>query len=198
MHNPVYGLTGGIASGKSTILAILQNLGVETLDTDQLARDVIENGTPGRCELEVVIGSHFFKKGVLNRPKLRAEIYTNPKLKAVVENVIHPHVNNQVTIWLSQPSQSLYRLLCSPLLIETNQHQILDGVIVVDVPESTQESRAVERDTDYSGQLKQIIQAQLSRKERLRHADFIIDNSRDIDSLNAQIYKLHEKLSNDR
>lgn len=198
MKKPVYGLTGGIASGKSTALIAFQTLGIETLDTDHLARDVIETGSPGRFELENVIGSQFFELGVLNRPKLRAEMHENPSLKAAVESVIHPHVRTQVTNWLGQLSHSPYRVLCSPLLINTNQHRALDGVIVVDVPEATQETRGATRDEDSIDRLRKIIDGQLSRQEQLSHADFIINNSTDIYSLQIQIFKLHEHLINDR
>ena len=198
MKKPVYGLTGGIASGKSTALTKFKNLGVETLDTDELARAVIANGSLGKQELERIIGSQFFESGVLNRSRLRDEMYKNPDLKEAVERVIHPRVHAKVIGWFGQSSQSPYRVMCSPLLLETDQHKTLDGVIVVDVLETTQETRGAARDVESVEQVRQIIQAQLSRKERLSHADFIIDNSKDLESLYEQIFELHEQLINGR
>ena len=198
MKQPVYGLTGGIASGKSTTLTTFQNLGIETLDTDELARVVIATGSPGRQELEKIIGSQFFESGVLNRSRLKEEIYNNPYLKETVERVIHPRIQSKVSHWLGQSSHSPYRIICSPLLLETDQHKTLDGVIVVDVPETTQETRGAARDLESVVQVRKIIQAQLSRKERLSHADFIIDNSEDLESLYVRIFELHEQLINGR
>ena len=122
MRTPVYGLTGGIASGKSTVLAQFAALGIETLDTDQLARDVIAQGTSGALQLETAIGSEYFQDGCLDRARLRSDMYQSAHLKKTVEGIIHPLVRNAVNQWLDQQPGSPYRILCSPLLIETNQH----------------------------------------------------------------------------
>ena len=138
LRTPVYGLTGGIATGKSTVLEQFIAFGIDTLDTDQLARDVIAQGTLGASQLETAIGSEYFRDGRLDRALLRSDIYESAALKKKVEAIIHPLVRNAVNQWLNQQSRSPYRIVCSPLLIETNQHEILDGVIVVDAPESDQ------------------------------------------------------------
>ena len=198
MRTPVYGLTGGIASGKSTVLEQFAALGIDTLDTDQLARDVIAQGTPGAQELEAAIGSEFFPRGRLDRVLLRSRIYESPALKQTVESIIHPLVRNAVNQWLNQESQSPYRILCSPLLIETKQHETLDGVIVVDVSEGNQLLRGTARDTQSKDTIQRIIDAQLPRDTRLDHATFVIDNSGDLESVTLQIQTLHEKLSHAR
>jgi dephospho-CoA kinase len=198
LRTPVYGLTGGIASGKSTVLEQFAALGIDTLDTDQLARDVIAQGTPGAQELEAAIGSEFFPRERLDRVLLRSRIYESPALKQTVESIIHPLVRNAVNQWLNQESQSPYRILCSPLLIETKQHETLDGVIVVDVSEGNQLLRGTARDTQSKDTIQRIIDAQLPRDTRLDHATFVIDNSGDLESVTLQIQTLHEKLSHDR
>ena len=198
MRTPVYGLTGGIASGKSTVLAQFAALGIDTLDTDQLARDVIAQGTPGAYELEAAIGSEYFPDGRLDRVLLRSKIYASPELKQTVESIIHPLVHHAVNRWLNEDSASPYRILCSPLLIETKQHESLDGVIVVDVSERDQLLRGTARDTQSRDTIQHIIDAQLPRDTRLSHATFVIDNSGDLESLTLQIQTLHEKLSHDR
>ena len=197
MRTPVYGLTGGIASGKSTILEQLAALDIDILDTDQLARDVIAPGTPGAQELEAAIGSQYFPGGHLDRVLLRSRIYESPALKQTVESIIHPLVRIAVNQWLNQESQSPYRILCSPLLIETKQHESLDGIIVVDVPESDQLLRGAARDTLSKETIQHIIDVQLPRDARLGNATFVIDNSGDLESLTQQIQTLHEKLSHD-
>ncbi|MEC8694993.1 MAG: dephospho-CoA kinase [Pseudomonadota bacterium] len=197
MKTPVYGLTGGIASGKSTVLEQFAALGIETLDTDQLARDVIAQGTSGALQLETAIGSEYFQDGCLDRARLRSDMYQSAGLKKTVEAIIHPLVRNAVNQWLDQQAGSPYRILCSPLLIETNQHAILDGIIVIDAPESGQLKRGTERDAKSKNTIQHIIDAQIPRQARLSHATFLIDNSGDLDSLAQQIQMLHEKLSHD-
>ena len=198
MRTPVYGLTGGIASGKSTVLAQFAALGIDTLDTDQLARDAIAQGTPGAQELAAEIGSEYFPDGHLDRVLLRSRIYESPELKRTVESIIHPLVRHAVNRWLNEESVSPYRILCSPLLIETKQHDSLDGVIVVDVSEGDQRLRGTTRDTQSRETIQHIIEAQLPRDTRLSHATFVVDNSGDLKSLTQQIQTLHEKLSHAR
>ena len=197
MKTPVYGLTGGIASGKSTVLEQFAALGIETLDTDQLARDVIAQGTSGALQLETAIGSEYFQDGCLDRARLRSDIYQSAHLKKTVEAIIHPLVRNAVDQWLNQQSRSPYRILCSPLLIETNQHVMLDGVIVIDAPESEQLKRGTERDAKSKETIQNIIDAQISRHARLGHASFVINNSGGLDSLTQQVQTLHRKLNYD-
>ena len=189
--------TGGIATGKSTVLEQFAAFGIDTLDTDQLARDVIAQGTLGASQLETAIGSDYFRDGRLDRALLRSDMYESPTLKKTVEAIIHPLVSDAVNQWLNQQSRTPYRIVCSPLLIETNQHEMLDGVIVVDAPESEQLKRGAERDSKSRDTIQYILDAQISRQARLSHATFVIDNSGGIDSLTQQIQTLHEKLSRD-
>jgi dephospho-CoA kinase len=197
LRTPVYGLTGGIASGKSTVLELFTQLGVETRDTDQLARQVINPGSLGVQALEQAIGSKYFMDGALNRGLLRQEMYRAPSLKKKVESVVHPLVRAAVTAWISSDTNSLYRILCSPLLIETQQHKTLDGIIVVDAPEICQVIRAAQRDKNSTTRVQQIIDAQLPRLTRLEHASYVIDNSNDLTSLTNQVNELHETLKHD-
>ncbi|MEE2820324.1 MAG: dephospho-CoA kinase [Pseudomonadota bacterium] len=197
MRAPVYGLTGGIATGKTTVLEQFAAFGIDTLDTDQLARDVIAQGTLGASQLETAIGSEYFRDGRLNRALLRSDMYESATLKKMVETIIHPLVRNAVNQWLNQQSRSPYRIVCSPLLIETNQHEMLDGVIVVDAPEIEQLRRGTERDAESKDTIQCILDAQISRQARLKHATFVIDNSGGLDTLTQQIQTLHEKLSHD-
>ena len=196
LKTPVYGLTGGIACGKSTVLEQFAALGIETLDTDQLARDVIAQGTSGALQLETAIGSEYFQDGCLDRARLRSDMYQSAHLKKTVEAVIHPLVRNAVNNGSINGRVAISNFV-SPLLIETNQHQILDGVIVIDAPESEQLKRGTERDAKSKETIQNIIDAQISRQARLSHASFVIDNSGGLDSLTQQIQTLHEKLSHD-
>lgn len=197
LTTPVYGLTGGIASGKSTVLEIFTRLGIETRDTDQLARQVVDPGSPGAQVLEQTISSKYFMDGALNRRLLRQEMYQSPYLKQKVESVVHPLVRAAVTAWIASETDSPYRILCSPLLIETQQHETLDGVIVVDAPETYQLTRGAQRDNDSTARVQQIIDTQLLSLARLEHATYVIDNSNDLTSLTNQVNALHEVLKDD-
>ena len=194
---PKYGLTGGIASGKTVALQIFKEYGVDTIDTDELARLVIDRGTEGARNLEEAIGEHYFFDGTLKRQRLRDDMYQSPALKKTVESIIHPLVRDALDQWMTKDSKSHYQILCSPLLIETKQHEILDGVIVVDAPESVQLTRSVRRDSCSEATIQKIIASQLPRHTRLKYATFVIDNSGDLRSLAQQIHILHEKLSHD-
>jgi dephospho-CoA kinase len=111
--------------------------------------------------------------------------------------VVHPLVRAAVTAWIASDTNSPYRILCSPLLIETEQHQTLDGVIVVDAPETCQLTRGAQRDNDSTARVQQIIDSQLPRLTRLEHATYVIDNSNDLTSLTNQVNALHETLTHD-
>jgi dephospho-CoA kinase len=192
-----YGLTGGIASGKSTALRVFQDLGVEILDTDQLARDVIAPGTEGALALEDAIGASYFVDGALDRKALRAALYTDSDLKQTVEAIVHPRVAAAVTEWRQTDSDAPYRLLCSPLLLETSSQTAVDAVIILDVPTDLQVVRATTRDDQSVEQVEAIIAAQINRADRLAHADFILDNTGTEADLATRIHNLHRTLLND-
>ena len=194
---PIYGLTGGIASGKTIALQIFNEYGVETIDTDELARLVINPGTEGARNLAEAIGDQYFFGGALDRQRLREDMYQSPALKQMVESVIHPLVRDALDQWIRGGSKSPYQILCSPLLIETKQHETLDGVIVIDTPEPIQIARGVRRDSCSEDTLQKIIASQLPRHARLENATFVVDNSGDLKSLAQQIHTLHENLSHD-
>lgn len=192
-----YGLTGGIASGKSTALRIFQDLGAEIVDTDQLARNVIAPGTEGALALEEAIGASYFTDGALDRKALRDALYTDPDLKQTVESIIHPRVASAVSDWRTTESDAPYRILCSPLLLETSKPASVDAVIVLDVPTEVQVMRAAQRDDQSVEHIQAIIAAQMDRTARLAQADFILDNTGSESELNARIHALHRTLLND-
>lgn len=197
MTLPTFGLTGGIASGKSQALAYFAELGIPTCDTDQCAREVIAPGTPGEHALRAALGPEFFTTDGLDRGRLRNALFADPRLRQVVESIIHPRVRDAVSAWQNMPKQAPYQILCSPLLLETKP-PALRGVIVVDVPESQQKSRGAQRDGTTPEAIEQIMAAQSDRATRLAKADFILDNSGSKDALRAQVQALHHKLKDSR
>lgn len=193
----IYGLTGGIGSGKSTAMQCFQDAGAEVLDTDQLARDVIAPGTEGARALEEAIGGAYFVDGALNRSQLRTDLYQDPALKERVESVIHARVADVVHAWRNEPCEAPYRILCSPLLLERRDVHPVDAVIIVDLPESLQIERAMQRDGASEAQIRAIVAAQMDRSSRLEQADFILNNATTREALASQVDALHRTFTHE-
>jgi dephospho-CoA kinase len=192
----IAGLTGGIGSGKSTVARLFGELGVHWVDADDVAREVVEPGTPA---LER-ISEHFGKKiltseGALDRAQLRGIVFEKPEERVWLESLLHPIIREELIRQLSPEDYQLpYVLLASPLLLETDQHELVDRIIVIDVPEETQIERTMARDTNSREQVERIIAAQMSREDRLARADEVIDNDRPLDEVTRQVRELHERL----
>jgi dephospho-CoA kinase len=188
----IIGLTGGIGSGKSEVSRRFEKVGITLVDADVVARDVV---LPGKPALES-IRSHFgtdilLPDGSLNRAKLREIIFTDPAEKEWLEQLLHPVINQQIREQLAL-SASAYAMLSSPLLLETQQHLLVDRILVVDTSEMLQIERASKRDANQEEQIKAIMATQLSRAERCSRATDIIQNHGDITELDEQITKLHD------
>ena len=185
------GITGGIGSGKTTVTNILKELGVEIIDADEIAREVVRPGTPALVQITQRYGPDILlADGGLNRTKLRTLVFAAPEEKAWLEALLHPLILQLCKERLEQ-THSAYAVLSSPLLIESGQHRVVDRVLVVDIPEALQLSRTANRDNSSPEQIQQIIESQLSRQERLSYADNILDNSLDEQQLRLAIEKLH-------
>lgn len=187
------GITGGIGSGKTTVTTILQKLGVEVVDADLVAREVVKPGTQGLAEISHRYGAAvLLANGELNRPALRDMVFTKPGEKQWLEALLHPMIIGRCQELLKHV-HSAYGILSSPLLIESGQYKLVSRVMVVDVPEQVQLSRTTARDRSTPQKIQQIIDSQISREERLRHADDVIDNSRDELHLREAVERLHVK-----
>ena len=192
----IVGLTGGIGSGKSTVTRLFGEHGVHWVDADDVAREVVEPGTPA---LER-ISEHFGKKiltseGALDRAQLRGIVFEKPEERVWLESLLHPIIREELIRQLNPENYQLpYVLLVSPLLLETDQHELVDRIIVIDVPEETQIERTMARDTNSREQVERIIGAQMSREDRLARADEVIDNNRPLDEVTRQVRELHERL----
>lgn len=190
----VIGLTGGIGSGKSTVARQFGSFGVHWVDADDVAREVVEPGTPALA----AIAKHFGKDiltdgGALDRASLRQIVFEQPEQRAWLESLLHPIIREELTRQLHPLDYALpYVLLVSPLLLETDQHQLVERVLVVDVPVDVQIERTMARDTNSREQIERIIAAQMPRDQRLAQADAIIDNSQPSDRVLAEVCALHE------
>ncbi len=190
------GLTGGIASGKSTVASLLAARGAVVIDADQLAREVV---TPGTAGLEAVVSRFgpevLTDSGELDRPKLGGLVFADPQARADLEAIVHPAVRSRAAELVSAAPPGAVVVLMIPLLVETGQAGDFDLVVVVDLPVELQLSRLQERDGLSATAALARIQAQASRAERLAQADFVIDNSTTAAALVPQVDQLWQRLT---
>ncbi|ANQ55183.1 dephospho-CoA kinase [Vibrio parahaemolyticus] len=190
----VIGLTGGIASGKTTVANLFkQQFKIDIVDADIVAREVVEPGTSG---LNAII-QHFGQDithddNTLDRAKLREKIFSNPEEKAWLNALLHPIIREKMIEDLQQVTSD-YALLVVPLLVENNLDSLCDRVLVVDVEPETQISRTVKRDNVSEKQAHAILASQASRQQRLDIADDVVKNNPNDPDLLLQITDLHEK-----
>ncbi|EKK9987624.1 dephospho-CoA kinase [Vibrio vulnificus] len=190
----VIGLTGGIASGKTTVANLFQqHFDIDIVDADIVARQVV---APGSAGLTAII-DHFgvdilTHEGELDRGQLRQRIFAHSEEKQWLNALLHPMIRRKMIEDLAQVS-SPYALLVVPLLVENQLQTLCDRVLVVDVEEKTQLQRTMDRDGVDEQQVRAILKAQASRHERLALADDVIKNESKDQDLLQQITDLHQK-----
>lgn len=186
------GLTGGIGSGKSTACEIFSELGVPIIDADIVARKVVQAGMPALQLIKEKFGEDIITKdGLLDRKKVRDQIFTNEIDRKKLENILHPVIYERI-VHETENINSSYCIISIPLLLETEALEIIDRVLIIDVSEKLQLSRASVRDNASLNDIERIIRTQISRDNRLAAADDIINNEGDIENLRRQIHDLHE------
>lgn len=187
------GLTGGIGSGKSTAAAIFAGHGVPIIDADEIARRLAAPSEPAFREIVQAFGEDVvMADGKLDRERLRRIVFEDAARRHRLEAILHPRVHDEIerqTRCLNAP----YCIIVIPLLIEANQHDLVDRIVVIDVDEDLQRQRVAARGQLPEEQIRQIIAAQLSRSERLRHADDVILNNAALADLRASVDRLHER-----
>lgn len=187
------GLTGGIASGKSTVAKFFGALGVPIIDTDQLARDVVEPGQPPLERLVQRFGTSILTAdGHLDRPALRTIVFSDPKARADLEALTHPAIGAAVEAQ-SAKAGGLYQILVIPLLVEKNLGSQLDRVLAVDCDEQLQIRRVQARDGATVEQARAILNAQVSRATRLKAAHDVLKNDGDLSAARDQVAALHAR-----
>ena len=187
------GLTGGIASGKSTVAGLFAALEVPVIDTDQIAREVVEPGQPPLEKLVERFGAGILTPdGHLDRPKLREIVFSDPKARADLEALTHPAIGSAVQA-RAAVAGGPYQILVIPLLVEKGYQKHLDRVLVVDCPEALQLQRLQARDGTSPVQARAILEAQASRAARLKAADDMIRNESDVAALRQQVQALHRR-----
>ena len=189
----IVGLTGGIGTGKSTVAEAFGQLGIMTVDADRASRAVVEPGMPALKSIAEHFGSEIIQgDGSLDRAALRTIIFSDPTQKNWLESLLHPLIRQWIIEQL-QKATGPYVILESPLLYETDQHQLVDTVLLVDLPVAQQIERASVRDNNQSEQIKRIIAAQMPREEKLSRADWVFDNTQPLETVTARVAALHDE-----
>lgn len=187
------GLTGGIASGKSTVAGFFSALGVPILDSDQIAREVVEPGEPSLERLIERFGSAILTPdGHLDRPALRHIVFSDPKARADLEALTHPAIGAAMEA-RSAEAGGPYQILVIPLLVEKNLAAHVDRVLVVDCDEALQIRRLRDRDGSSAEEARAILAAQAPRAARLKAADDVIGNDAALSAVRAQVAALHAR-----
>ncbi len=187
----VIGVTGGIGSGKSAVTDRFAEHGVTVVDADLAARVIVQPGKPALQSIAEHYGEGLIlDNGELDRAALRTIIFADPEERHWLEALTHPLINEEIQAQIAAASSS-YTILASPLLIETMQHQLVDRILVVDVPVELQIQRTVARDQNSEQQVRAIINSQASREERLAKADDVIVNDRGLSWLDQEVKRLH-------
>ena len=189
----VVGLTGGIGSGKSAAAEIFRACGIEVIDADTLAREVVEPGQPALSDIAAHFGSDILTaEGHLDRAAMRKIVFSNPEHKSWLEKLLHPLIAELLQRRLNA-TKSPYAILESPLLLETEQHKLVDRVLVIDVNPEIQVDRSVRRDGSDEQLIRSIIASQIDRAERIQHADDLVSNEESLEQLRENIEALHSK-----
>jgi dephospho-CoA kinase len=190
------GLTGGIASGKSAVSAVLRELGAVVIDADQLARDVVAKGTPGLAAVVEEFGDGvLMPEGELDRPAVARIVFADDQARKRLEGIVHPLVFQEIERLEGEAPDGAVVVHDLPLLAESGRADTFDAVLVVDAPEEVQVRRMVERRGWTEEEAAARMRAQASREQRRAIATHVIDNSGTLDELRRQVTALYEELA---
>ena len=197
-HALFVGLTGGIGSGKTAVSDQLFQLGAGIVDTDLIAHEITASNGTAIPFIQKQFGAEFIEpSGALDRAKMRKLVFANPDSRKALEAITHPLIQQETIRQAKQLIEQKvpYLVFVVPLLIESGKWlSLLDYLVVVDCPEEVQIERVMHRSKLSRDEIKRILEAQASREERVAHADRVIENQGSLDSLHAEVLKLHQKI----
>ena len=186
------GLTGGIASGKTSAAKRFEELGAAVVDTDAIAHELTRSGTAVMTRIADTFGPEFVAPdGSLERAKMRELVFRDPQARARLEAILHPLIREEARTRIAAAQQP-YVIVVVPLLLETGAYRdLVQRVLVVDCSEAQQIERAMRRNRFDEAEVRAILAAQLPRAERLKRADDVIDNSSDVETMRRQVDAMH-------
>lgn len=186
------GLTGGIASGKSAVSRLFEELGVPVIDSDLISRELVQPGEPALQEIARQFGSTVIDStGNLDRPAMRKRIFSSQDNRRLLEDILHPRIRDRIGERLAALGNEPYAIIVIPLLVESRYPVHVDRVLVVDTDESLQRERLMRRDAIDRQQAEAMLRAQSDRNERLAVADDVIVNDSDMAALREKVGQLH-------
>ena len=187
------GLTGGIGSGKSTVSDLFAELGVNVIDTDEIARALTSAGQPAVRQIEEQFGHELVANdGSLDRDRMRQIAFSDPDARQDLQNILHPMIQAEVRRRLSTTANP-YALVVVPVLVESRGYKFANRILVVDCAEEQQIERVMQRSRLSRDQVRAIMATQASRSERLAAADDVIHNEGEIAELRSHVEKLHQQ-----
>jgi dephospho-CoA kinase len=187
------GLTGGIASGKTTVANFFADLGIPVIDTDVIARDVVAKGAPALARIRADFGDAVFNDdGVLDRKAMRKLVFSDDSKRRQLEGILHPRIREAAVVQ-AQAVTDPYMIIVVPLLVESPMKAFMDRVLVVDCSENVQLKRLLARDTENEAQARRMIAAQASRDERLAIADDVVQNDTNLEETRRKVTALHKQ-----
>lgn len=191
----VIGLTGGIGCGKSTIANFFAELGISIIDADEISHAITAAHGIAISAIAQTFGADYINHdGAMNRARMRELIFSDPTAKRQLESILHPLIYQQVLAEINQHSYAPYMLLVVPLLIENPQYlDLVQRVIVVDCEQGQQISRTMARSQLTAAAVENIMAHQMTRTERLQHADDVICNQNELALTQSQVFSLHQQ-----
>ena len=192
----VYGLTGNIGSGKSTVARLLRERGVPVVDADLVAREVVEPGRPALAEVAARFPGVLMPGGALDRKALAARVFNDPAERAALNAIVHPRIAEEVAARLAGLAHqgAPFAIYEAALIVENGLDAMLDGLIVVTSPEQQQLSRVLLRDGMGEAEARARIAAQLPAAQKVAKADFVIENGGPLEALAPQVERLLAEL----
>ena len=191
------GLTGGIASGKSTVSAILRRLGAKIIDADALARQIVEPHQPAWNEIVNTFGEEILQSdGTLDRKKLRKLVFDEPHARKQLEDITHPRIRRLAQEKIAESAATGAPLVVyeAPLFFETGIHVWLRPVILVASDTATQKRRLQERDNLTDEEIEQHLKAQMSLEEKRKLADYVVENNGTVEELERAVERTVQKV----
>lgn len=186
-------LTGGIASGKSTVAEIFRELGAQIIDTDIIAREIVQPGMPALDQIRHEFGDTVFQdNGELDRAALRRIVFADDDARQRLEAITHPLIQDE-TVRQAAHASGDYQIIVVPLLVNSSLRDFVDRILVVDCDEQTQIQRLIERDAESEGQARRMLAAQSTPEERLAIADDVVRNEGGRTETFEQVQTLHRK-----
>ena len=187
------GLTGGIASGKSTVADYFAELGVPVVDTDLIAREVVSINSPALEEIRTAFGPDVISAdGTLDRAAMRKIVFADDGKRRLLESILHPRIR-ELAFRRADQASAPYVIIVVPLLFESPMRNAMDRILVLDCSVETQLKRLLARDCETEEQANKIIAAQATRDERLSIADDVITNDGDLEATRREVGRLHRR-----